>query len=48
MGDGCVVCPLHNRRVDLVTGAMEGSGGGRAVVIPVVERGGWIYIEVES
>lgn len=48
VGDGCVVCPLHNRRIDLATGMMDGDGGERAVVVPVVERAGWIYVEVEA
>jgi nitrite reductase (NADH) small subunit len=48
VGDGCVVCPLHNRRIDLVTGEMDGDAGERAVVVPVVERAGWIYIEVAA
>ena len=48
VGDGRVVCPLHNRRVDLVTGAMDGDCGDRAVVVPVVERSGWIYIELDA
>jgi len=47
VGDGCVVCPLHNRRIDLATGAMDGCGD-RAVVVPVVERGGWIYVRVDG
>jgi nitrite reductase (NADH) small subunit len=48
VGDGCVVCPLHGRRIDLVTGEMDGAPGERAVTVPAVERGGWIYVEVEA
>jgi nitrite reductase (NADH) small subunit len=48
VGDDCVTCPLHNWRIDLQTGAVAGEEGVGVAVYPVVERKGWLYLEVPS
>lgn len=47
VGDACVVCPLHGRRVSLATGEVDGHPGERAATVPVVERHGWLYVEID-
>ncbi|MEW6582862.1 MAG: Rieske 2Fe-2S domain-containing protein [Actinomycetota bacterium] len=48
VGGDTVTCPLHARRFDLVTGkAVSGGDGCDSVeVFTVVERDGWLYIEL--
>lgn len=48
VGDDCVTCPLHNRRIDLATGAVVGEEGASVPVYPVVERQGWLYLELPA
>lgn len=47
VGDECVVCPLHGRRVSLLTGEVEGHARERAETVPVTELEGWLYVEVD-
>ncbi|MGD9695575.1 MAG: Rieske 2Fe-2S domain-containing protein [Thermoleophilia bacterium] len=46
VGDDCVVCPLHGRRVSLSTGEVDGRPDERVETVPVTERDGWLYVEV--
>jgi nitrite reductase (NADH) small subunit len=45
VGDDCVTCPLHGRRIDLATGEVTQGGRGAVRVHPVRERDGWIYLD---
>lgn len=46
LGDDCVVCPLHGRRVSLETGEVADHPDERVATLPVIERDGWLYVEV--
>ena len=48
VGGGTVICPLHGWRIDLTCGIVVAGGEGTVPVYPVVQRDGWIYIEVAT
>ncbi len=48
LGDDCVVCPLHGRRVSLETGEVAGHPDERVPTLPVLVRDGWLYVEVSQ
>ena len=46
VGGGVVICPLHGWRIDLSSGEVVAGGEGSVPVSPVVERDGWLYLDV--
>jgi nitrite reductase (NADH) small subunit len=46
LGDDCVTCPLHGRRIHLETGEVAGPPDERVATLPVIERDGWLYVEI--
>lgn len=46
IGGQSVICPLHNWRIDLECGEVIGGGSGRVAVYPVIERDGWLYLDL--
>ena len=46
VGGGVVICPLHGWRIDLSCGEVVAGGQGSVPVYPVVERDGWLYLDV--
>ena len=43
---GCVTCPLHGLRIDLVTGEAVAGGTGRVEVHEVIELDGELWVRV--
>ena len=44
VSEGCIVCPRHLHRYDLLTGRGQQPDGGNAAVYPVQERSNGVYI----
>ena len=49
VGDGAVVCPLHNRRFALATGECDTDDGCAVGVYPAtVDDDGWVVVEIPT
>lgn len=48
VSDRCVTCPLHNRRIDLQTGAVVSGGEGSVPAYEVIERNGQLHLRVSA
>ena len=47
VADSCVVCPLHNWRIDFRTGEVVSGGQGKVGVFDVVEIDGELFLALE-
>ncbi|QQR86851.1 MAG: Rieske (2Fe-2S) protein [Flavobacteriales bacterium] len=48
VNDGCLVCPRHRYRYDLVTGRGRQPDGGNAAVYPIEVRHGGVFVGVSK
>lgn len=48
VADRCVTCPLHGRRIDLLTGEVNGGPEDAVTTYPVLVEGAELFVEVPT